>query len=95
MEHQTRLANLCGDAKSFPLNFSKSDALAYVHEAKYKQLNDEGDRLFCDESKASLNFLDFGIGSKGKLLLQYPSTQRTAQDSKRVDRLLESLRTEP
>ena len=62
---EAQLDAQCNSAKNFPFNCRNPYIQTQVLESQYQKLRDEEQRIFCVESKASLNFLDFGHASKG------------------------------
>lgn len=62
----------CQCAKDYPLNLADSTTLAYSLESRYTRLNDQEQRLFCVESKAAIEFLEYGHAQQGeRVLLRY------------------------
>lgn len=60
----------CQSAKEYPLNITESTALTQNQESRWTRLNDQESRLFCAESKASLEFLEYGQQQMGRFKSQ-------------------------
>lgn len=61
-----QLDTQCQRAKEYPLNFADSVALIHGLESRWTRLNAQERRLFCVESRAALDFLEYGDGQRGE-----------------------------
>lgn len=58
--------NWCNDAKDYPRNSDRT-LNAYALDGIRHQLDMQASRLFTEEGKAALDFLDLGDSAQGKL----------------------------
>jgi hypothetical protein len=61
------LEESCREAAHYPTNLVLSGVSQLVLEATKEELHEHADRLFCDETSASVDFLEIGKAGDGEL----------------------------